>query len=64
VEPEKFISAFSQHLKRQGRTDLPKVFPDDPNGLMGMHGIFRYGLKQQKFGILASTVSNKKKKTN
>eukprot|EP00435_Cladocopium_sp_Y103_P022100 s2706_g5.t1 len=24
VEPEKFISAFSQHLKRQGRFELPK----------------------------------------
>eukprot|EP00930_Biecheleria_cincta_P094942 TRINITY_DN866_c0_g2_i1.p1 TRINITY_DN866_c0_g2~~TRINITY_DN866_c0_g2_i1.p1 ORF type:complete len:179 (-),score=45.42 TRINITY_DN866_c0_g2_i1:29-514(-) len=24
VEPEKFINAFSQHLKRQGRFELPK----------------------------------------
>jgi len=24
VEPEKFIQAFSQHLKRQGRFELPK----------------------------------------
>ncbi|CAE7356268.1 RPS19A [Symbiodinium necroappetens] len=24
VEPEKFIKAFSQHLKRQGRFELPK----------------------------------------
>lgn len=45
VEPEKFISAFSQHLKRQGRFELPKwadvvktskakeLPPSDPEGL-------------------------------
>jgi hypothetical protein len=44
VAPEKFISAFAQHLKRQGRTDLPKVFPYDPNGVLGLHGIVWWGL--------------------